>query len=345
MKIAVVAPPWLAVPPPAYGGTEAVVDVLASGLAALGHDVLLICHPDSTCAVERRSVVPAADAVPMGRASIELEHAIGGYRLAAAAGVDVVSDHTIGGVVHSAAHPELAVVATNHNPFSRTRQSIYSTLAGRGAIVAISLSHARSTSLPVAAVIHHGLDVDTFPAGDGSGGYLAMLTRMSPDKGIEQAISIARAAGVALRIAAKVSAGLEQAYFDDCVRPRLGGGIEFLGEVDATGKRELLAGALALLNPIQWDEPFGMAMLESLACGTPVIATPRGAAPEIIDTGHNGILAAEEPALVAAVGEVSAISREACRASARQRFSIEVMCRKYVDAFEAEQARRRATPA
>ncbi len=340
MRIAVVAPPWLPVPPTAYGGTEAVVDALATGLQEAGHDVLLIGHPDSTCPVPLRSVVPASDTVQMGRASIELEHAIGAYRLAA--DYNVVSDHTIGGPLHSASYPHLPVVATNHNPFSRTRDAIYSTLVGRGAIVAISESHAASTRLPIAAVIHHGIDVEQFPIGSGAGGYLAMVTRMTPDKGIDRAIRLARRAGLPLRIAAKIRERHEREYFDSVIAPLLGDGIEFLGEVDAIGKRVLLADATALLNPIEWDEPFGMAMLESLACGTPVVATPRGAAPEIVVPSITGYLAADDDQLVSSIGALDRIDRAACRQHVSDRFSISAMCTAYTKVFELEIERQRA---
>lgn len=333
MRIAVIAPPYLPVPPPAYGGTEAVVDALARGLHAAGHDVLLIAHPDSTCPVPTASVLPADEVVPMGRAAAELAHAVLAYRLAAE--YDVVSDHTIGGPVHAAQYPGLPVVATNHNPFSVTREAVYSTMVGRGSIVAISQSHASTTSLPIASVIHHGIDVGTFPDGIG-GEALAMLTRMTPDKGIERAIRLARRAGVPLRIAAKIRAAAEHEYFADVIEPLLGEGIEFLGEVDAAGKRDLLAGSLALLNPIEWDEPFGMAMVEALACGTPVVGTPRGAAPEIVVDGVNGFLAADDDALVDAIGRAHELDRAACREHVAVAFSVERMSERYVAAFERE---------
>ena len=335
MRIAVVAPPYLPVPPPAYGGTEAVVDTLARGLDAAGHDVLLVAHPDSTCPVPTATTLPAEELAPMGRAAAELAHAILAYRAIAEAGVDVVSDHTIGGPVHAAEHPGLRVVATNHNRFDPTREAIYSTLVGRGSLVAISQSHASTTSLPVAAVIHHGIDVGTFPAGPG-GDALAMLTRMTPDKGIERGIRLARRAGVPLRIAAKLRSEAEHAYYADVVEPLLGDGIEFLGEVDAAGKRELLASSLALLNPIDWDEPFGMAMVEAMACATPVVGTPRGAAPEIVVDGTTGFLAEDDDALVAAIRQVAAIDRAACREHVAVAFSVERMCERYVTAFERE---------
>jgi glycosyltransferase involved in cell wall biosynthesis len=311
-----------------------VVDGLARGLVAAGHEVLLIAHPDSTCEVPRVSVVPAADAVPMGRAVAELQHALGAYALAE--GYDVVSDHTVGGPVVALSVPDLPVVATNHNPFTRGREELFAGVAHRVAVVAISQSHASTTDVPIAAVIHHGIDVGDFPEGHGRGGYAAALTRMSPDKGVDHAARLARAAGQPLRIAARISGSAEQQYFDECVRPLLGGGVEFIGEVDAAGKRELLADATMLLNPTAWAEPFGMTMLESLASGTPVVATRRGAATEIVDHGTTGFLGDTDDELLQGIAGVGGLDRGACRRAAIERFSIESMCAKYVDAYEHE---------
>jgi glycosyltransferase involved in cell wall biosynthesis len=334
MRIAIIAPPWLPVPPPCYGGTEVVLDGLARGLVDLGHDVLLICHPDSTCPVKRASVVPAADARPMGRAVSELEHAIGAYELAA--DYDVISDHTTGGPLVALSNPSPPVVATNHNPFGRGREAIYRKAIDRIALVAISQSHASSTDLPVAAAIHHGIDADAFPQGDGGGGYLATLTRMSPDKGVHRAAELARRAGVPLRIAAKVRTDQEQQYFDDRVRPLLGDGVEFVGEVDAGGKGRLLADAVALLNPTEWSEPFGMTMLEAMACGTPVVGTPRGAAPEIVEDGVTGFLGDTDDELIEGIRRAVELDRHECRRAVEQRFSIRGMCTNYVKAYERE---------
>ena len=341
MRIAVIAPPWLPVPPPGYGGTEVVLDGLARGLVDLGHEVLLIGHPDSNCPVKRASVVPAGDARPMGRAVAELEHAIGAYELAA--DYDVVSDHTTAGPIVALTNPSPPVVATNHNPFGRGREAIYRRAIGRVGLVAISRSHAASTDLPVAAVIHHGIESGTFPEGDGTGGYLATLTRMSPDKGVHRAADLARRAGVPLRIAAKVRTEQEQEYFDDRVRPLLGDGIEFVGEVDGTGKRELLAEAIALLNPTEWAEPFGMTMLEALACGTPVVGTRRGAAPEIVEQGVTGFLGESDDELIEGIRRAGELDRRGCRRAVEQRFSIRGMCAAYVRAYEREMIRAQPT--
>jgi glycosyltransferase involved in cell wall biosynthesis len=337
VRIAIIAPPWVPVPPPAYGGTEAVLDGLARGLVDAGHDVLLIGHPDSSCTVRRASIVPAREARPMGRAVVELEHALGAYELAR--DYDVISDHTTAGPIVALADPRPPVVATNHNPFGRSRAAIYRRAARRVAVVAISRSHAASTDVPIAAVIPHGLDVSTFPVGAGDGGYLATLTRMSPDKGVDDAARLARKAGLPLRIAARIATDAEQDYFDQAVRPLLGGEIEFLGEVGATEKRELLGGAMAMLNPTRWEEPFGMTTIESLACGTPVIATDRGAASEIIEPGVTGFLGTSDDDVLDALGRISELDREACRRAVEERFSIAAMCAGYVGAYEREMIR------
>ncbi len=332
MDIAIIAPPWLPVPAPAYGGTEAVLDELARGLLAAGHNVLMACHPDSTCPVPKASVIPAEDAVRMGRASIELEHVIGAYELVQDA--DVVHDHTLAGPVYSARFANLPVVTTNHNAFTRTYNAIYGAVVPRVALVAISKSHAASTHLPVDAVVYHGVNVEDFPVGAGDGGYVALLGRMAANKGVHRAIAVARTAGIRLKIAAKMREPHEHAYFEEFVRPLLGDDVIYLGEVDADGKRELLASAAALLNPISWREPFGMAMLESLACGTPIVGCPQGAAPEIVEHGLTGFLGDSDAELINGLRSLDQIDRAVCREQARSRFSVEQMVEGYVGVFE-----------
>ncbi|MEP7046895.1 MAG: glycosyltransferase family 4 protein [Ilumatobacteraceae bacterium] len=341
MDIAIIAPPWVPVPAPAYGGTEAVLDELARGLQAAGHGVLLICHPDSRCPVPKASVIPAEDAVRMGRASIELENVIGAYELAK--GFDIVHDHTLAGPIYSERYPNLPVVTTNHGPFSRTMNAVYGAAVPRVALVAISQSHASSTDLPVEAVVYHGVDVDDYPFGAGDGGYVALLGRMAANKGVHRAVAIARIAGMRLKIAAKMREPHEVAYFEEFVEPHLGDDVEFLGEVDAAGKRELLASATALLNPISWREPFGMVMLESLACGTPVVGCPQGAAPEIVEHGLTGFLGDSDAELINGLLSIDRIDRAVCRQQARQRFSVERMVEGYVTVFERQRARRRSS--
>ena len=336
MRVGLIAPTWLPIPAPAYGGTETVVDTLARGLLAAGHDVLLVCHPDSTCPVPRASVVPAADTVRMGRASIELEHAIGAYELVK--GCDVVHDHTLAGPVYSARFPSLPVVATNHMPFTRTMTAIFGAAAPRVGLIAISHSHAASTKLPIAGVVHHGVDLSEFPEGAGDGGYVAVLSRMTPEKGVHRAIAIAREAGVPLRIAAKMRELHEREYFDEFVRPHLGDDVVYVGELGPEEKRALLGGAMALLNPISWPEPFGMAMVEALACGTPVVGCPQGAAPEIVVDGVTGYLSDYNDELAARLHELHRIDRAACRQRVADCFSAESMVAGHLRVYEQQKA-------
>jgi len=331
VDICIIAPPWLPVPAPAYGGTEAVLDRLATGLAAAGHRVVLVAHPDSTCPVERHSVVPACDAEPMGRGVIELEHVLGAYEIARDA--DVVHDHTMAGPLHAARFPHLPVITTNHGPFDRTMSALYRAMVPRVDLVAISHHQASTTDLPLAGVVHHGVAIDEFPAGTGAGGYAAFLGRMAPEKGAHRAIAAARAAGLPIYLAAKMREPAELAYFEAEVRPLLGPDVVYLGELGPVDKLALLADAVALVNPIRWPEPFGMVMLEALACGTPVVGHPFGAAPEIVEHGVSGYLVQGQDDLARALADATSLRREACRGRART-FSVERMVDAYVAIFE-----------
>jgi len=316
-------------------------------MQAAGHEVLLFTTGDATCPVDRRWVFETAQAPRMGEAVAELRHLVHAYE--ALASCDVVHDHTVVGPAYAERLPALPVVTTNHGPFDRELLDVYRAVAHRVPIIAISHAQAATArGLPLAGVIHHGIDVDRFPTGDGHGGYLLFLGRMTPDKGAEQAIAIARRAGIPLVLAAKMREPAERRYFDERVRPLLGPGVQFVGEVGGDDKCELLAGAVALLNPIQWDEPFGLVMIEALACGTPVLATCRGAAPEIVDSGVTGFLGPED-ALVAAAGRLGDLDRAACRAAVAERFSTGRMVEEHLDLYSrilgARDAGRRAASA
>lgn len=332
MRIAIIAPPWVPVPPPAYGGTEAVLDTLARGLQAAGHDVLLFTTGDSTCAVPRAWEFEHSVGVGAGGAAAELRHTIAAYE--AAAGCDVVHDHTLVGPVYAHMCPDLPVVTTNHGPFEPDLASLYRRVSPRVPVIAISHDQASTArGVRLAGVIHHGVDVRAHPFGDGGGGYALFLGRMSPDKGVHTAARVARAAGMPLRIAAKMTELAEQEYFSAMVEPLLGGDVEYVGEVGGADKLELLAEAACLLNPIAWREPFGMVMAEAAACGTPVVATPAGAAAEIVVAGVTGFLAPDEAGLVSALGRLDEIDRKVCRRMAEARFSAERMVAEHVEVY------------
>lgn len=333
MRIVLIAPPWVPVPPPAYGGTEGVLDVLARGIERAGHDVLLFTTGDSTCPVPRQSILPRAVGVGRGGAATEMRHVIHAYN--AASDADIIHDHTLIGPVYADRFPGLSVVTTNHGPFQSELGDYYRAIGGSTPVIAIS-HHQASTAVgtPVAAVIHHGVDPDRYPAGLGDGGYALFLGRMCPEKGIPAAIRVARRAGVPLRIAAKMSEPTEELYFERCVKSLLGAGIEFVGEVGGKDKLDLLRGAVCLLNPIQWPEPFGMVMVEALACGTPVVATPMGAAPEIVDDGVTGFIRGTEADLASGVLASTDLDRADCRAAVAGHFSADRMAAEHLVLYE-----------
>ena len=333
MRIGMIAPPWLPVPPPAYGGTEAVIHGLIRGLAGSGHEVVLFAHPDSSSQAELR-VAPDPAIGLIGEGPYELAHVVAAYE--SLSDVDVIHDHTICGPLIGPARTVLPVVATHHGVFDDAARRIFADAARHVHLVAISECQASSApEVPVAAVVHHGVDVADVPLGAGDGGYLAYLGRMVPEKGAHRAIRIARDADRRLLIAAKMREPAEQEFFDSEVRPLLGGDIEYIGELGTDEKQELLCGATALLNPIDWPEPFGMVMIESLACGTPVVARAVGAAPEIVAHGQVGFLGRTDKDLTKALARVDELDRLSCRTWAAHRFSLELMAKAYEECYLA----------
>ena len=334
MRIGLIAPPGVPVPPTAYGGTESVIDRLARGLVRTGHEVLLAAAANSACPVPRvGGTDEAAEAAPVcADAVTELRHVITSY--AAMTDVDVVHDHTLTGPLYRNSPAGTPVVTTAHGPFDATLSPVYRAMRGV-AVVAISYHQAATADgVPLAGVIHHGLDVESVPVGDGTSGYASFLGRMSPEKGPRQAALVARAAGVPLRMAAKLREPAEREYFDAEVKPLLCSDVEFLGELGCAEKLELVGGSFALLNPMQWAEPFGLVMIEALATGTPVVATPVGSAPEIVDHGVTGFLRPCGPSLAAALLDASQLDRAACRAVAVRRFSTERMVAEHLRLYE-----------
>jgi glycosyltransferase involved in cell wall biosynthesis len=232
------------------------------------------------------------------------------------------------------------VVTTNHNPFTDEWAHVYRAVARDVPIVALSRHHARSARpIPVAAVILHGLDLDTIPVGAGTGGYAVFLGRMSPDKGVREAVLTVRRAGVPLLIAAKMRHREEIAYFHEVVEPLLGDGVEFLGEVGGKEKYDLLGEALVLLSPAQWAEPFGLVMVEALATGTPVVCTSAGSAPELVTEGVTGFLRDDIEGLAAAVRRVDSLDRAACRRDVEERFGTARMVTDHLRFYERVLAR------
>jgi glycosyltransferase involved in cell wall biosynthesis len=349
MRIGVVAPPWVAVPPAAYGGTEAVIDELVRGFERAGHDVMLWTTGDSTCQVPRGHIIAEAQGKRMGVAAVELDHVIAGYEALTAWGADIVHDHTLTGPLCAPrSHPP--VVTTNHGPFEGELAALYRLVAQRVPIIAISHDQARrARTIPVAAVIHHGLDPEAYPGGDGGGDdagpYFLFLGRIIPDKGPDHAARAVRQVGGRLLIAGKMQEDHEHRYFAEQLEPLLGDDIVYVGEVRLEDKVRLLAGATALVNPLRWPEPFGMVMIEALACGTPVVAYRYATAPEIIDDGVTGYLCKDMDDLATKLTEAQRLDRTACRAAVTDRFSTDRMVAEHIAVFERVLRSRRVSSA
>jgi glycosyltransferase involved in cell wall biosynthesis len=223
-----------------------------------------------------------------------------------------------------------------HGPLSDDLLDLYGRMSDNG-VALIAVSHAQTRpapELPVAAVVHHGIDADDFPLGDGRGGYALFLGRMSPDKGAHRAIEAAHKARVPLLLAGKLREPAEHEYFEREVRPLLGEDAQYLGEVPHDEKLDLLADARALLFPIRWNEPFGLVMIEAMACGTPVLAFKEGAAPEVVEHGVTGYLCDDEAHLAYALTRLDDIDRAACRHAVETRFSTARMAREHAELFE-----------
>ncbi len=337
MRVAILSPVWFPVPPTGYGGIEWVVSLLADGLVEAGHDVTLFASGDSRTKAKLSSVFPEAPSDKIGWSWIDLRHAVSCYTRAG--DFDVINDHsgpaaaTIGGLVST------PVVHTVHGPLDEISLANYqalATLAPSVGLISISLSQRRpGPELPWAGNCPNALDLEAYPFHEHPGEYLLYLGRLSPDKGAHRAIEVAREAGLPIKLAGKKREPAEQAYFDEQVRPLLGEDAEYLGETSHVTKVALLQNARATLFPIDWEEPFGLVMIESMACGTPVIATRRGAVAEVVEDGRSGIIVDEVGDMAAAVVEADRLDPRECRGYAEEHFSPERMIADYVAIYES----------
>jgi len=334
MRIAQVAPLYESVPPKLYGGTERVVHYLTESLVEEGHDVTLFATGDSSTSATLFPCCPKA--LRLSQCSLPLAHHIAMLEqvLQAADDFDIIHFHC----------------DFLHFPTSR-RQSVpqVTTLHGRLDIPdliplyrefrdmpVISISNSQRRPLPWInwrGTVYHGLPRDLYHAGAGNGNYVAFVGRISPEKRIDRGIEIAKRSGIPLRIAAKIDA-VDKEYFDAKIRPLLRDpNVEFIGEIGDREKDEFLGNATALLFPIDWPEPFGLVMIESLACATPVIAWNCGSVPELITSGTTGFVVNSIQQAVNALQRIDTIDRRRCRAVFEQRFSVERMAADYVSIY------------
>jgi len=344
VRIAVLSPVWFPVPPVGYGGIEWVVSLLADGLADAGHEVTLFASGDSETKAELASVFPTAPSEQIGKTGTELRHALS--CLERAGEFDIVNDHSgpLAAAIGGAGGTPL--VHTVHGPLTGTDGDLYASL-GRVAsdvgLISLSLNQRRpQPDLHWVANCHNALDLDAYPVHSSRGEYLLFLGRMSEEKGCHRAVEVALQAGVPLKIAGKMREPAEREYFETYVAPHLGDGIEYLGETSHGKKVALLQNARATLFPIEWEEPFGLVMIESMACGTPVIATHWGAVPEVIEHGRSGIVVDDYREMADALPDADRIELMECRRSVEERFSAARMVRDYEEAYEAVLAGTRA---
>lgn len=337
MRIAQIAPPWVTVPPKGYGGIEWVVSLLADGLADRGHDVTLFATGDSSTTARLESTFERAPG-PEAINSIwyDTVHQLFAHRDVTR--FDVLHQHMYWAGLVGALLSPAPVVHTLHRNFTEQMRRIYQLVADRLWFVAISENQrAAMPELRYAGVVHNGIDLDRYPLREDKEDFLLFLGRTSPDKGPERAIRAARAAGLPLVMAVKVAEKIEVDHWEREVKPILDDGTVVLAEIPHEQKVELLGKARAVLFPIDWEEPFGLVMTEAMACGTPVIATPRGAVPEVVDDSRTGFIVPVEgyaEAAALALTDVGQIDPKACRRHVEERFSAEAMVSGYEAVFE-----------
>lgn len=329
MRIALLAPPWIPVPPPGYGGVEAVVALLANELHRRGHAVTLFAAPGSHSDAEVRTLLDRAHPDEIERSLYEADHVARAFAAIDAAGragrpFDVVHDHCGFVTLAMADRLSVPVVHTLHGPFTPATSAFYAHHAGKAQVVAISQTQLDSApaGLRAAGVVPNPIDARDWPLVEAKGDYLLWVGRMAPVKGPHRAVEAARLAGMPLVLAGPVQPG-QEAFFEREVRPHIDGHrVRYAGEIAGERKRRLFANARALLMPIRWPEPFGMVMVEAMVCGTPVIAFAAGAATELVREGVTGLLVEDEADMARACLEVAAIDPVACRESVVERFDV-----------------------
>lgn len=343
MRIGMIAPPWFALPPQRYGGIEFVVSLLTEGLVARGHDVTLFASGDSETRARLHAIFARAPFELIGKGDhLEIMHSLEAYTHSDE--FDIIHDHdglagrAMGALVHRLTGKP--VVATLHGPAEPATQQALSSLRDDLRFIAISDYQRQGfPDLEFVATIPNAIDVEHMGFGAEKDDYLLFIGRMTPDKGAHTAIEVARRLDRRLIMAGKVNEGPEHEYFAVQVEPHLSDKIHFRGEVDHETKVRLYERARCTLFPIQWPEPFGLVMIESLACGTPVIAMRQGSVPEVIEHGRTGFIVDTADEMVEAFGLIHEIDPAECRRAVEERFGGDA----FVTAHEAAYKRLLAT--
>lgn len=331
LKIAMVAPPWFSIPPDGYGGIEAMTAVLVDGLVERGHDVTLLgAGRHRTKAQRFVSIFDTPPSDQIGQAFPELLYAAKVGSALRDVEVDLVHDHSLAGPLTAAGRDAPTVMGTQ-NPVHARYGDFVRHLGDTVAPVAVSDAQRQmAPDIRWAGRVHNAVTVAAYPFQPTKRDYVLFLGRLVPEKGAHLAIEAANAAGYPIIIAAKCQEPQERAYFAEQIEPRLRPGVHWFGEADWAAKLDLLEHARALICPFLWEEPFGIVMVEALACGTPVIALRRGAVPEVLVDRVTGLIIDQPSQLPTAIQDVDQLDPADCRADAERRFDGPVM----VDAYE-----------
>ncbi|WP_394830647.1 glycosyltransferase family 4 protein [Pendulispora rubella] len=335
MKVAIVSPLIESVPPKLYGGTERVVSYLCEELVRQGHDVTLFASGDSITRAQLRPMVERSLRLDRSCHNPNSHHVVMVDRIVEAASeFDILHFHLDYCHFPLVRRLGLPSVTTMHGRLDLPE--FVHTYSYFHDVPLVSISDAQRAPIPHnhwVATIHHGLPRDLYLFQPDGGSYLAFIGRISPEKRPDRAIAIARRAKMPLKIAAKVDA-VDREYFEAQIRPLItGADVEFIGEIDDVAKRDFIGNARAVLFPIDWPEPFGLVMIEAMACGTPVIAWRCGSVPEIMVDGETGYVVQSEDEAVEAVARVHELDRRRCRDVFEQRYTVERMARNYVDVY------------
>jgi glycosyltransferase involved in cell wall biosynthesis len=329
-----IAPPYFALPPAGYGGIEAVVADLVDELVGLGHEVTLIgAGPHRTRAQHYHATFTDPPGERLGDPFVEVLHAARVAEILERGNFDIVHDHTLAGPLLARGLPA-PMVTTAHGPVDGEPAELYRALGESVQLIGIShAQRAHAPDLPWLGTVHNGIRVETFPFRREKENFALFLGRFHPQKAPHLAIDAARAAGLPIVLAGKCQEPVEREYFATHVEPRLGADTTLFGSADAAAKRDLFSRAACLLFPICWEEPFGLVMIEAMACGTPVVALRRGSVPEVVNDGVSGIIVEDPDALPKAIQRARTLEPDACRAHVTARFSTHTMALGYQSAY------------
>jgi glycosyltransferase involved in cell wall biosynthesis len=344
LRIAMLAPPWISVPAPGYGGVESVVSTLTEALVARGHEVTLFCAPGSVSQAEVVTLLDEPHANHIERALFEVDHVARAFDLidAATRPYDVIHDHCGFTALAMANRVGTPLVHTLHGPFTADTGAFYARHGDKGTLVGISAAQLTTAPSGLSALgpIPNPIDLGAWPAQQRKADHLLWIGRICPEKGPHRAIAAARAVDVPIILAGVIQPG-QQDFFDREVAPHIDGQkVRFVGEVSGAQKRSLFATARGLLMPIRWNEPFGMVVVEALASGTPVIAFPEGAIPELVVEGRTGFLVRNERAMADAIGGLQRIDGRDCRAWVAAHCDGDVVAAAYTAIFRTAMAER-----